>query len=156
MTVNKVILVGRLGRDPEIRTTQSGNSVGNMRVATSERRKDRDGNWNDHTEWHTIVMFGRTAENAVRYLKKGRQVYIEGRLQTRKWQDKEGNNRYSTEVVCNVLNYLGKGSDNDGSGSSGASSGSPYDGGNSSYGGNSQRQPGQQHDMPFADDEIPF
>ena len=107
MTVNKVILVGNLGQDPEIRTTASGTSVGNLRIATSERRKDRDGNWNDHTEWHTVVCFGKTAENAGLFLRKGRPVYIEGRLQTRKWQDKDGRDRWSTEVVCDSLKFLG-------------------------------------------------
>ena len=107
MSVNKVILIGNLGQDPEVRTTSSGTSVANLRLATSERRKDRDGNWGDHTEWHTVVCFGKTAENSARFLRKGRQVYVEGRLSTRRWQDKDGRDRYSTEVVCDSLRFLG-------------------------------------------------
>jgi len=168
MTVNKVILVGRLGRDPEIRTTASGNSVGNLRIATTERRKDRDGNWNDHTEWHTLVCFGKTAETAGRFLKKGRQIYVEGRLQTRKWQDKEGRDRYSTEVVCNVLRFLGSRDDSGGGGgggsySGGGGGGGSYSGGGGGGGGGSYNKPaggggggGGGGDMPFADDDIPF
>ena len=172
MTVNKVILIGNLGRDPEIRTTASGTSVGNLRIATSERRRDRDGNWNDHTEWHTVVCFGKTAENAGRFLKKGRQVFIEGRLQTRKWQDKEGKDRWSTEVVCDVLRFLGGRQDGDGGGYSGG--GGNYSGGRSSGGGGGgggysggggggggRPSPaggggGGGGDMPFGDDDIPF
>jgi single-strand DNA-binding protein len=179
MTVNKVILVGRLGRDPEIRTTASGNSVGNMRIATTERRKDRDGNWGDQTEWHTVVVFGKTAETAGRFLKKGRQVYVEGRLQTRKWQDKDGQDRYSTEVVANALRFLGSREDSgDGGGGSysggggggysgggGGGGGGGYSGGgggrSQSYGGGSSGSSGSSgggggDDMPFADDDIPF
>lgn len=114
MTVNKVILVGRLGRDPEMRTTNSGLAIANIRLATTERRKDQDGNWGEHTEWHTVVAFGKTAESASRFLTKGRQVYVEGRLRTRKWQDKDGRDRYSTEVTCDTLQFLGSKSDGDG------------------------------------------
>jgi single-strand DNA-binding protein len=115
MSVNKVILVGRLGRDPEMRTTNSGLAIANIRLATTERRKDQDGNWGEHTEWHTVVAFGKTAESAGRFLTKGRQVYVEGRLRTRKWQDKDGRDRYSTEVTCDMLQFLGSKSDGDGS-----------------------------------------
>ena len=120
MTVNKVQLIGNLGRDPETRSSQGGSTIANLRIATTERRKDRDGNWNDHTEWHNVVCFGRTAENAAKYLAKGRQVYIEGRLQTRKWQDKEGKDRWSTEVVCDQLRFLGGGGRDGGSASGSA------------------------------------
>jgi single-strand DNA-binding protein len=167
MTVNKVILVGRLGRDPEIRTTSGGNSVGNIRLATTERRKDRDGNWSDQTEWHTVVCFGKTAETAGRFLKKGRQVYVEGRLQTRKWQDKEGRDRYSTEVVCNALRFLGSKDDGGGGGGGsygGGGGGGSYGGGGGgggSYGGggggsSSDTGRGGGDDMPFQDEDIPF
>ena len=106
--VNKVILIGNLGQDPELRTTGGGTAVCNLRIATSRRRKDQQsGQWNDETEWHTVVCFGRTAENAANYLRKGRQVYIEGRLQTRKWQDRNGNDRWSTEVVTEELKFIG-------------------------------------------------
>lgn len=107
MTVNKAILIGNLGQDPELRTTGGGTPVATLRIATSERRKDRDGNWTDHTEWHSVVCFGRTAENAGRYLAKGRQVHVEGRIQTRKWQDRDGRDRYTTEIVADQLRFLG-------------------------------------------------
>ena len=109
MTVNKVILVGNLGADPESRQSQAGNTITNLRIATSERTKDRDGNWGDHTEWHRVVCFGRTAETAARFLSKGRQVYIEGKVRTRKWQDREGVDRYTTEVVADQVRFLGGG-----------------------------------------------
>ncbi len=106
--VNKVILVGNLGADPESRSTKSGSTVTNLRIATTERVKDREGNWNEQTEWHRVVCFGTTAENVARYLSKGRQVYVEGRIRTDKWQDKDGNNRYTTEVVARTVQFLGK------------------------------------------------
>ena len=108
--INKVILVGNLGADPEVRYSQSGTAVANLRLAVSERRRDQEGNWNDHTEWVRTVCFGKTADNVGNYLKKGRQVYIEGRLQTRKWTNKEGNDQYTTEVVANQVLFLGSGS----------------------------------------------
>jgi single-strand DNA-binding protein len=96
---NKVILIGNLGADPDVRSLQSGDKVANLSVATSERWKDRDGNQQEKTEWHRVVIFGRTAEIAERFLRKGSKVLIEGQLQTRKWQDQSGADRYSTEVV---------------------------------------------------------
>lgn len=104
--VNKVILIGNLGRDPEVRYTHSNNAVCNLRVAVGERRKDGE-EYKEHTEWMDVVVFGRTAENAGKYLHKGRPVFAEGRLQTRKWQDKEGRDRWSTEVVAHNLRFLG-------------------------------------------------
>jgi single-strand DNA-binding protein len=138
--INKVILVGNLGQDPEIRATQGGAQVGKLNIATTDRRKDRDGNWTEHTEWHSVVLFGRTAELAGQYLKKGRQVYIEGRLQTRKWQDKNGQDRWTTEVVGDTVKLLGGGG---------------ADGGERSGrgGGNTRSQLDQ--DPPFDDDGIP-
>jgi len=107
--VNKVILVGHLGRDPELRYAQSGTAIATATMATSERRKDREGNWADHTEWHRLVFFGKTAETLSRYCKKGKQLYIEGSLQTRDWEDKEsGQKRYMTEVRVNQMVMLGK------------------------------------------------
>lgn len=106
MSVNKVIIVGNLGGDPESRTTQSGTTVTNLSIATNERVKRGD-TWTDHTEWHRAVCFGTTAENAARYLSKGREVYVEGKLRTRKWQDKDGNDKRSTEIVVDVLQFLG-------------------------------------------------
>jgi single-strand DNA-binding protein len=107
--VNKVILVGNLGFDPEVRHTQSGVSVANLRLATTERVKAGDG-WEDRTEWHRIVLFGKTADTAGQYLKKGHQVFIEGRLQTRKWTDQQGNDKYTTEIVgFNMIMLGGRG-----------------------------------------------
>jgi single-strand DNA-binding protein len=106
--INKVILIGHLGQDPEVRALPSGSSIANLRIATTESWKDKQsGEFKEQTEWHTVVLFGRTAEVAAEYLKKGSQVYIEGRLRTRKWQDKTGNDRYSTEIVGNDMQMLG-------------------------------------------------
>lgn len=151
MSVNKVILIGNLGADPESRTSQSGTTVANLRIATTERMKDRDGNWSDHTEWHRVVCFGRTADNVVRYLKKGRQIYVEGRLQTRKWQDRDGNDRWSTEIVANDIRFLGG---REGGGGYGGGNGGGYGGGqdsggwsNDDYGSSSGH--GVNDDIPF-------
>ncbi|MCK6508039.1 single-stranded DNA-binding protein, partial [Myxococcota bacterium] len=119
MSVNKAILVGNLGQDPELRTTGGGTPVATLRIATTERRRDKDNNWSDHTEWHTVVVFGRTAENVSKFCKKGRQLYVEGRIQTRKWQDKEGKDRYSTEIVADVVHFLGGGGERGGDGGGG-------------------------------------
>ena len=106
--VNKVILIGNLGKDPEIRRTQDGRPVANLRIATTEGYKDQQSNeWQERTEWHRVALFGRLAEVAGEYLRKGSQVYIEGRLRTRKWQDKQGNDRYSTEIIGNDMQMLG-------------------------------------------------
>lgn len=106
--LNKVMLIGHLGNDPELRTTASGQSVANFTVATSENFKDASGNWQDRTEWHRIVVWGKLAEICSQYLKKGRQVYIEGRLQTRSWDDnKSGEKKYATEIVCTDMQMLG-------------------------------------------------
>ncbi len=106
--VNKVILVGNLGQDPESRTTPGGTTVTNIRIATTDSWTDKQsGEKKEQTEWHTVVMWNRLGEIAAEYLRKGSQVYIEGRLQTRKWQDKEGKDRYSTEVVASDMQMLG-------------------------------------------------
>ena len=106
--VNKVILIGNLGADPETRAMPSGTTVANLRVATSESWRDKQtGEQQERTEWHRVALFGRLAEVAGEYLRKGSQVYIEGSLRTRKWQDKQGNERYSTEIVGNDLQMLG-------------------------------------------------
>jgi single-strand DNA-binding protein len=116
--INKVILIGNLGADPETRAMPSGTTVANLRVATSESWRDKQtGEQQERTEWHRVALFGRLAEIAGEYLRKGSQVYIEGSLRTRKWQDKQGNERYSTEIVGNELQMLG--------GRSGAAAGSP-------------------------------
>jgi single-strand DNA-binding protein len=106
-SVNKVILVGNLGRDPELRYTQNGSAVANFTVATNERWRDKDGNNQERTEWHRIVVWGRTAENCAQYLQKGSSVYVEGRLQTREWEDKEGNKRNTTEISALNVQFLG-------------------------------------------------
>lgn len=107
-SLNKVMLIGNLGRDPEIRFLPNGDPVANFSIATSEKWKDKQGQAQEKTEWHNIVMFGKVAEIAGQYLKKGSPVYLEGKLQTRKWQDKNtGQDRYSTEVVADVMKMLG-------------------------------------------------
>jgi single-strand DNA-binding protein len=116
--INKVILVGNLGADPDTRYMPSGSAVTNISIATSESWKDKtSGDQQERTEWHKVVFFGRLAEIAAEYLRKGSQVYVEGQLRTRKWQDKQGNDRWSTEVVANEMQMLG--------GRSGASSSPP-------------------------------
>ena len=106
--INKVILVGNLGADPETRYMPSGSAVTNIRVATTESWKDKDtGDQQERTEWHSVAFFGRLAEIVAEYLRKGSQVYIEGKLRTRKWQDRDGNDRWSTEVVANEMQMLG-------------------------------------------------
>lgn len=120
--INKVILIGNLGADPEIRYTQGGTPVVNFRIATTERWKDKDGQQQEQTEWHNIVAWRRLAEICGEYLSKGSRVYIEGKLQTRKWQDQNGNDRYSTEIVANEMKMLspkGAGAGGDSYGSSG-------------------------------------
>jgi single-strand DNA-binding protein len=106
-SVNKVILIGNLGRDPELRYTQGGQAVANFTLATNERFSTKDGDKQERTEWHRIVAWGRTGELCAQYLSKGRSVYIEGRLQTREWEDKEGQKRRTTEIVANTVQFLG-------------------------------------------------
>lgn len=132
---NKALLIGNLGRDPEVRHTNSGQPVANLRIATSRRYKDRDGNWTEQTEWHDVVCFGRTAETAGQYLRKGSRVFVEGRLQTRSWEDREGKKQYRTEVVADNLKFMDSRS-----------------GGGESGGGRSDDAGG---DFP-GDDDIPF
>lgn len=145
--INKVILVGNLGKDPETRYTPAGRAITNFTIATSESWKDKQtGEPQEKTEWHRVVMFGRIAEIAAEYLRKGSQVYIEGKLQTRKWQDQSGQDRYTTEVVGNDMQMLG--------GRQGA--GAPA----MSEGGQGRRAPAQQDEPAVADatldDDIPF
>jgi single-strand DNA-binding protein len=106
-SVNKVILIGNLGADPETRYLPSGDAVTNIRIATSEKWKDKSGSQQEHTEWHRIAFFGKLAEIAGEYLKKGSPVYVEGRIRTRKWQDKDGQDKYSTEIVADRMQLLG-------------------------------------------------
>ena len=146
--INKVIIIGNLGQDPDVKAMPSGMTVANLRIATSESWKDKQsGEMKEQTEWHSVAMFGRLAEIAGEYLRKGSQVYIEGRLRTRKWQDKQGNDRYSTEIVANELQML---------------DGKPAEGGQRQQSqGRSQgnerqeREPVRQSEPDF-DDDIPF
>ena len=146
-SVNKVILVGNLGRDPEVRYMPNGDAVANYSIATTETWKDKNGMRQEKTEWHNIVMYRRLAEIAGEYLKKGSSVYIEGRLQTRKWQDKQGNDRYTTEIVADQMQMLGgrnsggggggyEGGSHDGGGYGGSSGGGKMGGGSGNRGGN--------------------
>ncbi|MGO9803102.1 MAG: single-stranded DNA-binding protein [Steroidobacteraceae bacterium] len=128
--VNKVILIGNLGADPETRAMPSGTTVANLRVATSESWRDKQtGEQQERTEWHRVALFGRLAEVAGEYLRKGSQVYIEGSLRTRKWQDKEGKDRYSTEIVGNDLQMLGSRGGGAGAGAAGGGGGAGASGG---------------------------
>ena len=146
--VNKAIIVGTLGQDPEMRYTANGSAVANISVATNETWKDKStGEAQERTEWHRIVMFGKLAEIASQYLKKGSQAYFEGRIQTRKWQDNSGNDRYSTEIVANEMQMLG--------GRAGAGGGAPMESGGQSQ---SQSRPAATETAPMDDgfDDIPF
>ncbi len=161
-SVNKVILIGNLGRDPETRYTTGGDAVTNLRLATTETWKDKSGEKQEKTEWHTVVLFGRQAEIAGEYLKKGRSVYIEGRLQTRKYTDKEGQERYSTEVVGDRMQLLGGAREGGGSGGSDAEFGGAGGGGSTTAarpagGGGSKPAAAPKKSNPDDfDDDIPF
>ena len=151
-SVNKVILLGNVGKDPEIRSTGGGTMVANFTLATTDRQKDAQGNWQDRTEWHNLVAFQRTAEIVRDYVKKGTKLYVEGKIQTRSWDDKEsGQKRYRTEILVNDLSLL-SGRDEAGSGGGGNSR-------QSGAGNYDQRQPAQQDDYAqtgISDDDIPF
>jgi single-strand DNA-binding protein len=144
-SVNKVIIVGNVGRDPELRYTQSGQPVASFSIATNERFKDKDGNWKDRTEWHRIVAWARLAEICGEYLRKGSQVYVEGRIQTRDWEDKEGNKRQTTEIIALGMQMLGRRGEGGGP--------SMSDDGNQARGAGGEDIPQQPSG---ADDEIPF
>ena len=154
-SINKVILIGNLGKDPEVKYTPQGTPVAKITLATNERWKDKEGNWQDRTEWHNVVLWQRLAEIAGEYLKKGGKVYIEGRLQTRSWDDKQtGQKKYMTEVVANDLVLLG--GRGEGAGELAGSS----RGASASSGGNNfdQRMPEPEPASagPITDDDIPF
>jgi single-strand DNA-binding protein len=151
--VNKVILVGNLGADPEIRYTTGGTAVANLRVATTESWTDKSGERTEKTEWHKVVLWGKQAETASQYLTKGKQVYLEGRLQTREWTDKDGNKRFSTEVVANQMLMLGRG-DGGGGGGGGGGERAPRREGAMAPAGDYR---GGDDDMgPPPDDDLPF
>lgn len=148
-SVNKVILIGNLGRDPELRYTQSGQAVANFSLATTERFSTRDGDRQERTEWHRIVTWGRTAELCAQYLSKGRSVYLEGRLQTNEWEDKEGQKRRTTEIVATTVQFLG----GRGGGQGGSSGGGGGSGGSGGGGGGGE---GYADSGPPPSDDIPF
>ena len=148
--LNKVMLIGNLGRDPEVRSLPSGQPVASFSIATSRRWRDRDGNRQEQTEWHNIVCFGRQAEIAGQYLTKGKQVHIEGRIQTRSWDDKQtGEKRYRTEIVCENFQMLGRQGDTGPSDYSEPS----YSGGGSPSG---SPHADPDTDTPDDDDDLPF
>ena len=163
-SVNKVILLGNLGRDPETRYTTGGEAVTNLRIATTEQWKDKSGEKQEKTEWHSVVLFGRQAEVAGEYLKKGRSVYIEGRLQTRKWTDKEGVEKYSTEIVGDRMQLIGGARDSGGGGGDvefggGSGGGAATGGGGGGSGGGAARGSGSKPPAKKTDDfddDIPF
>lgn len=142
--INKAIIVGRLGGDPEIRSTQTGTTVATFTVATNEKWKDQSGMLQESTEWHRIVAFGKLGEICGNLLNKGAQVYIEGKIQTRKWQDQSGNDRYTTEIVAREMKILGSKRDNEGGGMGG---GGGYDQGY--YDSSSSNSGSVGEDVPF-------
>lgn len=157
--INKVILIGNLGDDPEVRYTSGGAAVANIRVATSESWKDKEsGEKQERTEWHKVVFFGRLAEIVAEYLKKGSQVYVEGSLRTNKWQDKSGNDRYTTEIIANEMQMLGgrggaggaRSGSGEGQDTEGKSTRKPRDEGKSKEEGKAKTSD------EFVDDDIPF
>jgi single-strand DNA-binding protein len=149
--VNKVILVGNLGKDPETRYMPSGSAVTNLTLATSESWKDKQsGEQQERTEWHKVAMFGRLAEIAAEYLRKGSQVYIEGKLRTRKWQDKEGKDRWTTEIVADEMQMLGSKGGGAGAGAMGAGAAAAGGGSGKAAVNDSGAPPGD------FDDDIPF
>jgi single-strand DNA-binding protein len=162
-SVNKVILIGNLGRDPETRYTTGGDAVTNLNIATTEAWKDKSGEKQEKTEWHRVVLFGRQAEIAGEYLKKGRSVYIEGRLQTRKYTDKEGVEKYATEIVGDRMQLLGS---REGGGTGGdvefaaagarREGGAPAAGGGAGGGGNKAGGAARKPATDDFDDDIPF
>ena len=162
-SVNKAILVGNLGRDAELKFTGNGFAIARFSIATTDRRKDsKTGDWVEKTEWHRIVLLGKQAESLQDYLKKGKQVYVEGRIETRSWDDKDGQKRYTTEIVADRIQLLGSG----GGGRGGSRSEDDYDyggGGGSFGGGSSSSGSGSTGGGGFdpvgggeADDDIPF
>lgn len=147
-SVNKVILIGNLGRDPEVRAIESGDKVCNFSMATTDKWNDKNGQRQERTEWHNIVVWGPQAEACGKYLEKGRSVYVEGSLQTRKWQDKEGADRYTTEVKATRVQFLGSGGD----GGSGGSGGGNFT--NSTP--NGYNSGNQAQNLRPDDNDIPF
>jgi single-strand DNA-binding protein len=160
-SVNKVILIGNLGRDPETRYTTGGDAITNLNIATSEQWKDKNGEKQEKTEWHRVVLFGRQAEIAGEYLKKGRSVYIEGRLQTRKYTDKDGVEKYSTEIVGDRMQLLGSRDGGGGGGGGdvefgGGGGGGSRSSGSGGGGGGKAGGAAKRSNPDDLDDDIPF
>jgi single-strand DNA-binding protein len=153
-SVNKVILVGNLGRDAELRYTPGGAAVATLNMATTEVWNDKGGQRQEKTEWHRVVLWGKTAESLNEYLTKGKQIYVEGRLQTRQWDDKDGNKRYTTEIRGDRIVLLGGGSGGRGAGGGGGAARSS--GGDTGSGGGDFGGPGPEGSAPLTDDDIPF
>lgn len=159
MAVNKVILIGNLGQDPEVRYSPSGQAVCNLSIATNEAWTDKNGQKQEKTEWHRVVVFGKLAELVGQYLKKGRQAYLEGKLQTRQWQDKDGQTRYTTEVVAQTIQFLGGGAGR-------SNDNADYNQGNNSNYGNRNASSGApapmndnsgfQSEPSFTEEDVPF
>ena len=145
--VNKAILIGNLGRDPELRYTQSGQAVVNFSIATSENWTDKNGEKQERTEWHRIVVWGKTGENCAQYLSKGRTVYVEGRIQTREWEDREGQKRTTTEINAQTVTFLG--SAGAGRSEAGTSTGD-------AAGASGSTQPSAAEPAPPTEDDVPF
>jgi single-strand DNA-binding protein len=164
MAINKVILIGNLGQNPEVKHSASGQAICNMSIATSEAWTDKNGQKQEKTEWHRVVVFGKLAELCGQYLTKGRQAYVEGKLQTRNWQDKDGQTRYTTEVVAQSIQFLGGGagrSQNSDYGNQNA--GAPAYGNNNSYGNNNVQSSAPsygdqsfQAEPTFTEEDVPF
>ncbi len=154
--INKVILVGNMGNDPEVRYTPAGAAVTTISVATTESWKDKEGNKQEKTEWHRVVFFGRLAEIAGEYLKKGSQVYIEGKLRTNKWQDQSGQDRYTTEVLANEMQMLGGRGGDSGSGGFGGGGGRSMPSAPKANNNNQQQNNNPAPNFDDFDDEIPF
>ncbi len=163
MAINKVILIGNLGQNPEVKHSASGQSICNLSIATNESWTDKNGQKQEKTEWHRVVVFGKLAELCGQYLQKGRQAYIEGKLQTRSWQDKDNQTRYTTEVVAQQVQFLG------GNASAGRSAGNDYNAGSSyngaaSYNNNANSGPDYgnmastsfQTEPTFTEEDVPF
>jgi single-strand DNA-binding protein len=157
-SVNKVILIGNLGKDPETRYLPSGDAVTNISVATTDTWKDKSGEKQEHTEWHRVAFFGKTAEIAGEYLKKGSPVYVEGRIRTRKWQDKEGQDRYSTEIVADRMQLLGGRGGGGGGGGAEPMAREPATAGASASGAGAGAKAAPRKGGSFdeMDDDIPF
>jgi single-strand DNA-binding protein len=160
MSINKVILIGNLGQNPEVKHSASGQAICNLSIATNESWTDKNGQKQEKTEWHRVVAFGKLAELCGQYLQKGRQAYIEGKLQTRSWQDKENQTRYTTEVVAQTVQFLGG---NAGAGRSTEYGNSSY--GNQNYGNNNNNYAGSnsnaagasfQSEPTFTEEDVPF